>query len=132
MKNLLICTSCIFILLFGSSAYAKLSFVEEVQQLNKDYLVCNNLYTNTGSLTVYQRCLESNYNGYDILIKKIREKNGFKNKDKWNLINNKINAHNLLCKENLEKSPNISIHKEVSLCNQFMYKSLATEAINIK
>lgn len=132
MIKFLLRATCIPILLFGPCVHAKPYFIKEIQQLNKDYLVCNNIYTSTGSLTTYQLCLTSNYDSYDALIKNIREANDFQKKTEWDVINNKINTHNILCKESLERSHNTSIHKEISLCNQLMYRSLAVEALNIR
>lgn len=131
MIKYLIHVGSLTLLILGSTANAKTPYIGELQKLNRDYLVCNNTYTNTGSLTAYQRCLESNFNDYDSLIKSIRADNNYDKKDNWSVINNRIITHNILCKENLDKSPNISIHKEISLCNHLMYKSLATEAIGI-
>lgn len=119
------------IFFFSTQAYADMSSFREIQKLNKDYIICNNIYTNTGSLTNYQRCLEDNYNSYDTLIKDIRMKKNFKDKDKWASINKNINTHNILCRESLERTSSPSTHKEISFCNQLMYRSLAIEAFRL-
>lgn len=116
---------------FSFNSHANDSIQDQIKILDQKYLVCNNVFSNTGSVSGYKKCLEFNYKEYDNTIKTIRSLKGFNQKSKWDNFTQNISAHTELCLEGAKKSPSRFIHKEISLCNHFMYKSLALTALNL-
>lgn len=126
-------TLLVFVLTFGATtiANANADIISQIKLLDQEYLICNNAFANTGSPVRYQQCLDEHYEKYDQLIKSIRALKSFNQKEKWMLINTNISNHAQLCKESAQRSPNRFVPKEISLCNNFMYKALAIEALNL-
>lgn len=120
------------ILFFSSCSHAEEDFTLKIKSLDQEYLVCNNRYNNTGSTTNYKSCLDNHYKNYDELVKTIRDSKGFNQKNNWSIINNNILDHSELCRNNSVKTANSFKFMEVSYCNHFMYKALATEALLLR
>lgn len=99
------------------------NYLSSFEQANNFFLVCTNIFNNTGDSEKYKDCIDANNEQYESIVRSNMEGNG-----KWIAAKNNADKHFNLCIQGIDNSPNNLIIKELSNCKNFYYKALILES----
>lgn len=119
------------LIIASSSALAETDFNQNIQQLSKDYLVCTNVYTNTGDVGKYNKCIATNEENYENLIEQIRKKSGYPQPEIWKNTTSNMDSYIYICQEGSARNLNDLIFKNISDCKNMAFKYLAIGATKL-
>lgn len=98
----------------------------------KNFLKCEIEYQNTGDKNKFKACADVVFDDYDVLIKDIRVRNNYSNKQKWNSINKNLLSFKETCENNAIKTQkNSTIQRDIISCRHLFYRSLAISASSL-